>query len=161
MKRMMLLSAGVVALLVAPTTLAYDAELAKGFASLFEPVQGQKAGAGLHLMKPEKLLEQLKAGEAIVTLDVRTPAEADVLGMTVPNAMVIPLNVLFLPENLARIPTDKPVVIVCKSGTRSTAAATALRMVGFDNIFILKGGIGALAAHLSAITANAPPVSAK
>jgi rhodanese-related sulfurtransferase len=161
MKRVIVILTGLAALLLVSTSLAYDAGLAEGFATLFEPVQGQKAGKALHLMKADQYLARVKAGEAMLTVDVRTPAEAAVLGMTLPDALAIPINRLFLPEGLAQIPTDRPVVVVCKSGTRATAAGTALRMIGFDNVFILKGGIGALAAHLSAITANPPPAPAE
>lgn len=131
MKRiMLLLFAGLVAVLSPMTSLAYDADLAKAFATLFEPVQGQKAGAGLHLIKAPKLMARINAGEPFVMLDVRTPAEARVIGMTLPGAMAIPLNALFLPENLARIPTDQTVVVICKSGTRASAVALPKRARG-------------------------------
>jgi rhodanese-related sulfurtransferase len=46
------------------------------------------------------------------------------------------------------------VVIICKSGTRATAVGTALRHIGFDNVYILKGGLMALSKYLSPKTAN-------
>jgi rhodanese-related sulfurtransferase len=48
------------------------------------------------------------------------------------------------------------VVIVCLSGTRASAAGTALRHIGFENVYILKGGFKALAGYLDPKEANAP-----
>jgi rhodanese-related sulfurtransferase len=136
---------------------AYDEDLAASYARLFEPVAGAKAGKSLHLMKPDVLVTRVKAGESVVMLDVRTPAETALFTATVPGALSIPLNRLFTTENLARVPTDTPVVVLCKSGTRATAAGVALRHIGFDNVFILKGGFKALNAYLDPRTANLPP----
>jgi rhodanese-related sulfurtransferase len=126
------------ALLFSPTCLAYDTELAKAFATMFESVQGQKAGAAMHLIKPEKLMVLLRLGEPVVTADVRTPAEANILGKTVPYTLAIAPGELFMPGNLERIPKDRRVVLVCKSGTLAVAAGTGLRMIGFDNVDVLK-----------------------
>jgi rhodanese-related sulfurtransferase len=136
---------------------SYDASLAQSYAELFSPVQGAKAGSALHLMKPDVFLEKIKAGEPITTLDIRTPAEASVFTSVVPGNLAIPINELFTPENLARIPTDRTIVVLCKSGTRAVAAGTALRHIGFENVFILKGGFKALSGYLDAKTANTPP----
>ena len=135
---------------------AYDTELASGYAQLFSPVKGAKAGKELHLMTVEAFVDGVKRGKDLVTLDVRTPAEAGIFTMALPNSLAIPVDQLFQPANLERIPTDKPVIVVCKSGTRATAVGTGLRHVGFDNVYILKGGFKALANYLDAKTANAP-----
>jgi rhodanese-related sulfurtransferase len=52
---------------------------------------------------------------------------------------------------------------MCLSGTRATAAGTALRHIGFDNVYILKGGFKALTGYLGPKEANSPasPPSAK
>ncbi len=36
------------------------------------------------------------------------------------------MSELFKHEQLAKWPSDKPIVVLCKSGTRATAVATAL-----------------------------------
>ena len=66
------------------------------------------------------------------------------------------MNELFTEANLARIPTDKAVVVLCKSGTRATAAGTALRHIGFENVYVLKGGFKALTGYLGPVEANTP-----
>jgi rhodanese-related sulfurtransferase len=141
----------------------YDAELAASYATLFEPAVGAKTGKALNMMKPDKLVKDLQAGKQITALDIRTPNEFGVFRMTLPGSIEIPMNAVFLPENLERIPQDKTVVVICKSGTRATAVGTALRHIGFDNVYVLKGGLMALSKHLDAKTANpsVPELSAR
>jgi len=135
----------------------YDVELARSYAKLFEPATGAKVGKALHCMMPGMLVKQLQSGKQIVPLDVRTPNEFGMFSMTLPNSMRIPVNEVFLQKNLDRIPRDKMVVVVCKSGARAMAVTTALRHLGFNNVYLLKGGMMALAKHLGPKQAN-PPV---
>ena len=143
-------------LIVSASAWSFDEDLAASYAKLFEPVAGAKAGKGLHLMAPKLFVSKIKAGERLVTLDIRTPAETAVFTSTLPGSLTIPIDRLFIADNLARLPTDAPVVVLCKSGTRATAAGTALRHIGFNNVYILKGGFKALSSYLDAKTANAP-----
>ena len=162
MLRRFLISAMASTLLAATSsTWAYDEGLAESYAELFEPVAGVTAGKALHMMKTEAFLEKVKSGAPIATLDIRTPAETSIFTSALPGGLAIPVNELFSPENLGRIPTDRDVVVLCKSGTRATAAGTALRHIGFENVYILKGGYKALNAHLDARTANSPPKTGK
>jgi len=135
---------------------SYDTAMAESYAQLFSPVKGAAAGKALHLIPPDVFLNKVKAKEQLVVLDIRTPAETGVYGVTLPGALVIPIDVLFTGENLAQIPTDKTVVVMCMSGTRATAAGTALRHIGFENVFIFKGGFKALADYLGPKEANTP-----
>lgn len=139
---------------------SYDKALAESYAKLFAPVQGAAAGKALHLMAPDAFVEKVKTQAPLAVLDIRTPAEAAIYSITLPDAQVIPLDVLFTEASLERIPTDKPVVLVCASGTRAAAAGTALRHIGFDNVYVLKGGFKALTAYLGAKEANSPPAAA-
>jgi rhodanese-related sulfurtransferase len=148
-----------IALAAAGPAWSYDAALAESYAKLFAPVQGAGAGKALHLIKPEAFLNKIKAKEPLVVIDVRTPAETGVYSMTLPGTLVIPIAELFTEANLARIPTDKTVVVLCLSGTRATAAGTALRHIGFDNVYILKGGFKALTGYMGPKEANSPAVA--
>ena len=136
---------------------SYDAEMAASYAKLFAPVEGAGAGKALHLMKPDAFLNKVNAKESLVTLDVRTPAEVSVFTSIMPGSLAIPISELFSEYNLARIPTDRTVVVLCKSGTRATAAATALRHIGFENVYILKGGFNALTGYMGSKEANTTP----
>ena len=144
-------------LVIATPAWSYDSELADSYAKLFAPVKGKAAGKAMHLMKPEVFLDKVKIKEPLVVLDIRTPAEFGVFTSSVPGTMQLPIDALFRKENLSLIPKDKTVVVLCKSGTRATAAGTALRHIGFDNVFILKGGFKALAAYMGPKEANSPP----
>ncbi len=135
---------------------SYDAAMAESYAQLFEPVKGAAAGKALHVMKPDAFLNKVKANEPLVVLDVRTPAETGIYHVTLPGTLVIPVSELFKEANLSLIPTDRTVVVMCLSGTRATAAGTALRHIGFENVYILKGGYKALTAYLDPKEANTP-----
>lgn len=134
----------------------YDSQMAESYAGLFEEVKGAGAGKALHLMDVSQLLDAIKSGDPVLILDIRTPAETAVIGVTVPATLTIPLSELFSEANLARIPGDRPVVIFCQSGIRAVAAGTALRHIGFDNVYILKGGSKALAAAVNPSAVNEP-----
>ena len=157
MKTPLVVSLGLVSLIsLGAVASEYNAALAQDYAKLFAPVAGAKAGKAMHCMKPDQFIKELQAGKQFVPLDIRTPKEASVYGMTLPSSVAIPTNEVFLPENLARIPQDKTVLVVCKSGTRASAVATALRHIGFSDVYILKGGLMALSKYLTPKVANPP-----
>ncbi|MBK1720428.1 rhodanese-like domain-containing protein [Thiocystis violacea] len=140
---------------------SYDADLAASYERLFSPAVGAQAGKALHLMEAPALVEKIQAGEPMVLLDIRTPAETMIFAPTLPGSLIIPMNELFTAENLARLPADRPLVVLCQSGARAVAAGTALRHIGFDRVFIVKGGFRALNEDLDAKTANAPAGAGK
>ena len=143
-------------LLMAPPVIAYDHDGAAAYAQMFASVQGPKAGKELHFIKPEQFVNEVRGGTPFATLDVRTPGETRFLTGNLPGNLVIPLNELFEPQNLAKLPTVKPIVVLCKSGARATAVAMALRSIGFDETYVLKGGFKGLIAYLGAKEANQP-----
>ncbi len=63
------------------------------------------------------------------------------------------MDQVFKVKNLAKLPTKGKIVIVCKAGHRSMAVSTALRHIGFDNVYSLKLGLQDLAKYLSPKTA--------
>jgi rhodanese-related sulfurtransferase len=146
----------IIAMVLSTPAWAYDSAMAESYAQLFAPVKGAGAGKALHLMKPDAFLNKVIAKESLVALDVRTPAEIGVFTSILPGTLTIPMNELFTEDNLSRIPTDKTVVVLCKSGARATAAGTALRHIGFENVYVLKGGFKALIAYMGPKEANTP-----
>lgn len=133
---------------------SYDTAMAQSYAKLFAPVTGAGAGKALHLMTPNAFVKSVIEKEPLVVLDVRTPAETGIYSVTLPDTLIIPIDELFTEASLARIPTDKKVVVICLSGTRATAAGTALRHIGFNNVYVLKGGFKALTGYLGPKEAN-------
>jgi rhodanese-related sulfurtransferase len=63
-------------------------------------------------------------------LDIRTPAEF--CKDTVPGAVNILMADLAKPENLAKLPTDKPILIICNTGHTASISNTVLGMLGYD-----------------------------
>ena len=57
----------------------------------------------------------------------------------IPTTVLIPLRRIRT-EGLS-LPTDRPVVLVCRSGRRSTLAAIILQDLGYTNVFNMKGGM--------------------
>ncbi len=73
-------------------------------------------------------------------VDVREPDEV-ATGM-LPGAIHIPLG--DLPHRLGELDRDRRVVLLCRSGGRSTQAAEYLTAVGFGDVVNLTGGMLAL-----------------
>ena len=76
-------------------------------------------------------------------LDVRT--ENEFTQGHSPKAQLIPGDQLArrIHDFVQSVPTDKPVVCICASGSRSAVAATALAKKGIKPIYNLSGGMGA------------------
>jgi len=70
-------------------------------------------------------------------LDVRTPEEWN--EMHVEGAVLIPLDEL--PNRLAEVPKDEPVMVICRSGNRSQAGRDILKNAGFQQVTSVAGGI--------------------
>ena len=77
------------------------------------------------------------AGEQPVIVDVRRHSEWDEGHIS--GATHIYLG--RLPERLGEIPKEKPVVLQCKTGTRSSFAASILKKAGRTRVCNLLGGI--------------------
>lgn len=69
-------------------------------------------------------------------LDVRQPGEY--AEGHIPGAVNIPLRELG--EHIDMIPTDRPVIVYCKSGWRAGIGVSSLAMMGFDNVKAFGGG---------------------
>ena len=78
--------------------------------------------------------QKLESGAIIV--DVRTPDEFN--DGAYPGAKNIPLSELG--RRLAEIPKDKPVVLYCASGARSSSAARVMKQAGYSDV-INAGGL--------------------
>ncbi len=142
-----------VTVLFSGSALAYDESLARTYESFFSSFEEKQVPKALHFIPPEKVVDAIKKGEDIVLLDVRTRQEQSIIGLTFSNTLSLPMNEVFRPENLTKIPTDKKVIVTCKSRVRCTVIGLALRNVGFDNIYIMKGGLMGLMKYLGPKTA--------
>ncbi len=86
------------------------------------------------------LAARLGDGQAPFVLDVRDAAE--VATGVIPGADHIPVATLTSDTAAStELPTDRDVVLVCRSGARARLAATALRARGFRRLAVLEGGM--------------------
>lgn len=83
--------------------------------------------------------ELLKRKNEVHLVDVRQPDEFQGELGHIPGAKLIVLDTL--PEHMDEIPTDKPVVFVCRSGGRSARAAAFAQSQGRNTVFNMKGGM--------------------
>lgn len=143
--------------LAASPAWGYDEARAKQYEGMFAPFADANTAKALARIPADKLADWLKAGEEVVILDVRTPAERKILEIGNPNTLSMQMSEVFKPENLARIPTDKKVVVICHQGLRSTIIVVALRDIGFSNVLSLKGGMVELIQYLDVKAAHDPP----
>jgi len=80
-----------------------------------------------------------KEKDKVVILDVRTPQEVIQEGK-IENALVIPLDQLAQNMDKLKVYKNKKIIVYCRSGNRSVAAARLLSSLGFK-VFNIKGGI--------------------
>jgi len=98
--------------------------------------------------------ELLSSPQPPLAVDVRTPRERDqkyILG-----SLGVPLN--HLKENLEKLPKDRPLLVYCAGGYRSSIAASLLQSSGFRRVDEIAGGIAAWEAANLPIQ-SAPPLS--
>ncbi len=108
------------------------------FLIAMEPMRKRASG-----VKPISAIElpQLISHESGVVVDVGEPNEFK--NGHIPNAMNIP--VAQLDSNIKKLQKhkEKPVILICRTGQRSTKAANILKKQEFTNLYTLTGGLAA------------------
>ena len=105
-----------------------------------DPVTPQNDNA-VDYISPKTLAQKLDCDECALLLDVRSPEELHGELGHLPQVTNIPLS--HLADRLSELAgyEDRDVVVVCRTGKRSEAAARALRQRGFKRVSVLKGGM--------------------
>ena len=93
---------------------------------------------GLWEIDPQALAEAAHGGRVQI-VDVREPAEFHGPLGHIPNAQLIPLG--GLKDQVATLDRERPVVAVCRSGSRSARAVAMLQQAGFTQVANLAGGM--------------------
>ncbi|MEW6349511.1 MAG: rhodanese-like domain-containing protein [Thermodesulfobacteriota bacterium] len=79
------------------------------------------------------VMEMIKSGKKdFVIVDLRMPKDKKYDKGHVPRAMYIGFRELAKPENLAKLPKDKDIIIYCDTGHEQNKAVSVLRMLGFN-----------------------------
>jgi phage shock protein E len=102
-------------------------------------VDAEVANAPLELA-PEvdvQTVANVKDRDDVYLLDVREQWEYD--EGHIPGVTLLPMGEV--PNRLDEIPTDKEVIVTCRTGNRSGQVADFLRQNGFDNVHNMQGGI--------------------
>ena len=84
--------------------------------------------------------------DQVQLLDVREPVELSIASL--PDAVHIPM--LEIPQRLAEIDRQRPIVVMCHAGLRSRQVAGFLLANGFEQVLNLAGGIDAWSAEIDA-----------
>ena len=112
------------------------------FCGLKAPIEGKEQEMDTFgEVGPGDLNERLASEEPPFLLDVRQPHEWDIVNLEPEGAVMIPLAEL--PDRLDEIPTDREIVVYCRTGARSASAAQMLVDEGLSSVFNFVGGIHA------------------
>lgn len=97
--------------------------------------------------------EVLSSSQPPLAIDVRAPGERE--QKYIAGSVSVPLN--HLEENLERLPKDRPLLVYCAGGYRSSIAASLLQRGGFDHVSEIASGMaGWEAAKLPLETTQLP-----
>jgi rhodanese-related sulfurtransferase/glyoxylase-like metal-dependent hydrolase (beta-lactamase superfamily II) len=138
-------------LIVVAASEGYELEAAELLASVGLRVRGFLEGGmtawrsegrpvdRVELIEPGELAARTGGADGPVVLDVRD--EDEFAAGHIPGSINVPYA--DLPENLERIPRDRPVAAVCSGGKRSGLAASILQREGFEGVaHVGHGGVG-------------------
>ncbi|HCN82003.1 MAG TPA: NADH oxidase [Sphingobacteriaceae bacterium] len=91
----------------------------------------------------KELKQKMDNGEDFQLIDVREPFEYEMSNLGGEN---IPLAGIMIESD--KIATDKPVIVVCRSGRRSGVAIMQLEQLGYTDLYNLEGGLLAWAEEI-------------
>ena len=98
-----------------------------------------KGKGGDMQMTVQEVAERLKAGDPPKLLDIRDPAEYDIVHL--PDSVLATQEVVN--ELLEGDDRDAEIICICHHGIRSLNAANFLRQQGFTNVRSMQGGLDA------------------
>jgi rhodanese-related sulfurtransferase len=87
--------------------------------------------------------KRMQAEDEKIVLDVRTPEEFNSGHLS--DAVLINYREPDFKQQLSQLDKSKPVFVYCAAGSRSEGAAVALKDLGFNKVYEMKGGIRAWA----------------
>lgn len=87
----------------------------------------------------ERLAARERGEDDFVLIDVREPNEFEI--NRIPGSVLIPKGEFLTGEAFAKLPSDKQIVIHCKSGKRSADALAVVKRIGFSDAVHVGGGV--------------------
>ncbi|MCX8004244.1 MAG: rhodanese-like domain-containing protein [Burkholderiaceae bacterium] len=102
---------------------------------LWPLLRARAAGPSVGTLEATRLIN----GKNAQVVDVRSPQEF--AAGSLPHAKNIPAA--NLKERLGELKKERPVIVVCNTGTSAGPAAAQLRASGFTEVYVLNGGVRA------------------
>jgi len=126
MRRVLILTVAVLIFMSVPAFAADDMAAKLNAVLLKGPAEGNWQ------VKPADVAQWIKEGKKdFLVVDVR-PNPAEYPQGHIPGSIYIPYNEILKPDNLAKLPKDKKVVLVCVTGQTQNLPVVALRALGYD-----------------------------
>ncbi|GAA5117123.1 adenylyltransferase/sulfurtransferase MoeZ [Alloalcanivorax gelatiniphagus] len=98
------------------------------------------AGSTISVVQLEQMLKEREAGERdFALIDVREPNEYEI--NKIPGAVLVPKGEFLNGNALGDLPSDKPIVLHCKSGVRSAEVLAIVKGAGYADAVHVGGGV--------------------
>src|SRR6476659_8414574 len=108
--------------------------------ALSEEALDAAAGSTINVTTLEHMLkEQAEGSRDLVLVDVREPNEYEI--NRIPGSVLIPKNEFLNGHALGELPSDKQIVLHCKSGVRSAEALAIVKGAGYADAVHVGGGV--------------------
>lgn len=95
-------------------------------------------GTAVKNITPAEVQEKINSKQPVLILDVRQPEEYAWDGH-IKGSRLMPLGTLR--DRAGELPANTPIVCVCRSGARSRTACEQLKMLGFEDVTNMSGGM--------------------
>jgi rhodanese-related sulfurtransferase len=122
----------VLAVLLVVLSAGVSAFAQDNLAQRMHDVLSKGAEEGHWWVSAEELSMWIKTGKTdFIVVDVR-PGETGFKKGHIPGALHIPYHAVLAPENLAKLPKDKKIVLICNTGQLQSLPVVPLRVLGYD-----------------------------
>jgi rhodanese-related sulfurtransferase len=101
----------------------------------------QQEASPVKVIDVQQAYELIQKDSSVVVIDVRTPQEFNSETGHVPGAKLMPVNEIEKWADELASMKDRKLVVICRSGNRSTIASNYLASKGFSNIYNVAGGM--------------------
>lgn len=132
MNKKILLTFTVLLFALAGTALALDDSEYKVVQRIANEYMSNVPNDGYHILA-ENVLKKIQSGKNdFVIVDVRMPKEKKYDQGHLPGAIYIGFTEIAKPENLAKLPKDKEIIVYCDTGHEQSKVLSVLRMLGYE-----------------------------
>ena len=102
-------------------------------------MNANQGGSGIPEITATELKARLERADPLVLVDVREPFEREIADLPEVGQLRIPVGEI--EERASELDPGAPLVLYCRSGSRSGWATEQLLQRGFESVLNLKGGL--------------------